>query len=101
MNTYVMMIGHEWYAFAGNLRDNQVYSIGKDNPPKSNPVADCYFASFNEGAGVPWVAKPSPNRKAAVSKAKRHGDYSGELVDPDGPRWHSMMYDGRFSRIKH
>lgn len=77
LKTYVAKIRGEYYAFAGDIAKDQVYSIGKDNPPKESG-AGCYFASWSTG-GIPWVATPSPSRKCAVAKAKRHGEYGGEV----------------------
>lgn len=78
MNTYVTEINGEWYAFAGDMRKDQVYSIGADQPPKGSG-GYCYFASWSS-CGIPYVATPSPNRKAAVAKARRHGEYKGVVV---------------------
>ena len=77
LKTYVTKINGEWYAFAGDTSKDQVYSIGKDQPPKGSG-GYCYFASWSD-SGIPYVATPSPNRKAAVAKAKRNGDYFGEV----------------------
>ena len=78
MNTYITEINGEWYAFAGSVVNDQVYSIGLDRPPRGSG-GDCYFASWSS-RGIPHVASPSPNRKAAVSKARRHGEYKGVVI---------------------
>lgn len=70
MTTGITKIGGEWYAFG--IEDNSVLSIGKDCPKRH-----LYFADASEG-GVKYVATPSPTRQAAVSKARRGGEYSGE-----------------------
>lgn len=77
IRTYITNISGSWYAFAGDTVKDQVYSIGADQPPKDSSAC-CYFASWSTG-GIPQVASPSPNRRAAVAKAKRHGDYFGEV----------------------
>lgn len=77
IRTYITKINNEWYAFAADMNRNQVYSIGADQPPKDSG-AYCYFANWTDG-GVRYVASPSPSRKAAYAKAKRHGDYYGEV----------------------
>ena len=77
IRTYITKINNEWYAFAGDIEKDQVYSIGNDNPPKESN-AYCYFATWSD-CGIHYVSTPSPNRKCAVAKAKRHGDYFGEV----------------------
>lgn len=77
VRTYITKISGEWYAFAGDTAKDQVYSIGSDQPPK-NSGGYCYFARWSDG-GIVYVASPSPSRKAAYQKAKRHGDYFGEV----------------------
>ncbi len=75
--TYISKVNGKYYAFAGDIKKDQVYSIGADNPPRETG-ADCYFASWSIG-GIPRVASPSTTRRAAVAKAKRHGEYGGEV----------------------
>lgn len=77
MKTYITEINGKYYAFAANAANNQVYSIGSDNPPKGSG-GYCYFASWSD-RGIPYVASPSPTRRAAIAKARRHGEYSGEV----------------------
>lgn len=77
IKTYITKISGVYYAFAGDLKNNQVYSIGADNPPKESG-GSVYFANWTDG-GIVWVASPSPNKKAAIAKARRHGEYSGEI----------------------
>ena len=77
LKTYITKINGEYYAFAGDTAKDQVYSIGADQPPQDSGGC-CYFAGWST-CGIPYVATPSPNRKAAVAKAKRHGEYRGEV----------------------
>lgn len=77
IRTYISKINGEYYAFAGDIKKDQVYSIGADNPPKESS-AYCYFATWSTG-GIMYVSSPSPSRKAAYAKAKRHGNYFGEV----------------------
>lgn len=70
MKTYIRKIDGKWYAFAGH--QNQVYSIGRDDPKEGGH----WFASWTK-QGVRYVSTASPNRRAAVAKAKRHGEYCG------------------------
>lgn len=77
IRTYISKVNDQYYAFAGDLAKDQVYSIGADQPPKESG-ADCYFARWSDG-GIVYVASPSPSRKAAYAKAKRNGDYFGEV----------------------
>ena len=77
LRTYITQINGKYYAFAGDKEKDQVYSIGSDQPPKETG-SYCYFASWSNN-GIPYVATPSPNRRAAIAKAKRNGDYFGEV----------------------
>lgn len=77
MKTYITEIDGKWYAFAGDMNNNQVYSIGSSNPPKDSGCAQ-YFAKWTD-AGIKYVSSPSPSRNAAYSRAKRAGEYSGEV----------------------
>lgn len=74
VRTYISKVDGEYYAYAGDMEKDQVYSIGADNPPGGG----CWTARWKY-SGILYVASPSPNRKAAVAKAKRHGDYDGEV----------------------
>lgn len=71
--TYITKINGEYYAFAGNISTDNVYSIGSDNPPSGK-----WVARWTDG-GIKYVSTPSPSRKAAYMKARRHGDYAGEV----------------------
>lgn len=71
--TYIRNVDGKWYAFAQGDDKWQVLSIGADNPPTGR-----WYASRTD-AGIRYVATPSPNRKAAVSKARRNGCYAGEI----------------------
>lgn len=77
MKTYITKIDGKYYAFAGDTKQDQVYSIGADNPPK-NSGGERYFSKWNN-AGIRWVASPSPTRNAAYCKAHRAGEYFGEV----------------------
>ena len=77
INTYVTEIDGRYYAFAMTDNSNQVLSIGADNPPIKSGGSR-WFASYSE-SGIKYVATPSPNRQAAVSKARRNGNYFGEI----------------------
>ena len=75
--TYVAQISGKYYAFAGDIIADKVYSIGADNPPKSTG-GDTYFAPWCD-SGIMYVASPSASRNSAIAKAKRHGDYFGVI----------------------
>lgn len=77
MKTYITEINGKYYAFAGNAANDQVYSIGADNPPKESG-GYCYVARWSN-CGIPYVASASPTRRAAIAKARRHGEYCGEV----------------------
>lgn len=74
MKTYITNIDGEWYAFAGDTKSGQVYSIGRDNPTDGGT----WTARWTD-SGIKYVAHSSPSRSAAYSKAKRNGDYGGEI----------------------
>ena len=71
MKTAIRCIDSKWYAF-GVFDDYQVVSIGKDCRN-----GGMWFAKMTDG-GIRYCASPSPNRKSAVAKARRHGEYIGE-----------------------
>lgn len=71
METHITCIDGKWYAFKADGK-GQVFSIGADCP--KNAV---WFAWATD-TGIQYVATPSPNRNAALKKAKRHGAYGGE-----------------------
>lgn len=75
--TYVKQIDGKWYAFAANYEDYQVFGIGRDCPPVSSGCY-CYCAKWTDN-GIKNVATPSPSRAAALKKARRHGEFGGEL----------------------
>lgn len=77
MKTYIQMIDGKWYAYAASSEQYQVYSIGNDNPPRETGGSR-YVARWTD-AGVKYVASPSPSRDAAYRKARKHGEYSGEI----------------------
>ena len=72
MKTFISNINDKWCAYAADK--DRVFSIGKDCPKRSG----VWTARWN-ASGVLYVATPSPTRQAAYQKAKRHGDYYGEL----------------------
>ena len=74
MATYIRNIDDKWYAFEGDIKKNQVYSIGADNPEQSG----CRWCARWTDKGIKYVASGSPTRKAAYQKARRHGEYKGE-----------------------
>ena len=74
MRTYITNIDGKWYAFAGDAENGQVYSIGRDNPEDGGT----WTAKWTDG-GIKYVARSSASRAAAYSKARRYGDYSGEV----------------------
>lgn len=74
MNTYIKKIENLWYAF-GSYGNYQVISIGNDCPKEGG----LWFAQgFTDGA-IKYVASGSPTRSAAYQKARRHGNYQGEV----------------------
>lgn len=77
MKNYITNIDGIWYAFAGDDKSDQVYSIGSDNPGKESGGGR-WVSRWND-RGIKYVASPSPSRSAAYSKARRHGGYGGEV----------------------
>lgn len=73
MNTYITKIDGRWYAFAGDLQKDQVYSIGADNPEDGT-----WCARWND-TGIKYVATYSSSRSGAYQKARRYGNYCGEV----------------------
>lgn len=73
MKSYITCIDNAWYAFGGDTDKNQVYSIGRDNPDEGK-----WFATWTD-TGIKYVSSPSPSKAAAYSKAKRAGQYCGEV----------------------
>lgn len=73
MKTYIKNINGNWYAFGGSTKEDQVFSIGAD-------CGDNYrwVARWND-AGIQYVARWSPSRHAAYYKARRAGEYCGEV----------------------
>ena len=69
--TYISEIDGKWYAYEGDERKNQVYSIGRDDPETG------VWVSRWTDSGIMYVASASPNRAAAAQKARRHGEYCG------------------------
>lgn len=77
MNTYITKINEQWYAFAGDPDNNQVYSIGRDSDRAKKNGCNAYFARWTD-KGIEYVSSASPSRSAAVAKAHRAGEYKGE-----------------------
>lgn len=75
MNTYITEINDKWYAYEGDLERDQVYSIGRDNPRENGR----WMARWTD-EGIKYVSSASPNRKAAVAKARRYGNYRGTMT---------------------
>lgn len=76
MKTYIAYINGNWYAFGANGYCD-VVSIGSDNPPVET---GCYvYTARWSGRGVLYVAKPCNTRNAAYQKARRYGEYRGEI----------------------
>lgn len=73
MDTYIKKINGKWFAFGGSVSKNQVYSIGDDNIYDYRAVA-----RWND-AGIRYVSSVSPNRPAAYRKARRGGNFKGEM----------------------
>lgn len=71
--TYITQIDGKWYAFEGNEKDGKVLSIGADNPENGR-----WTANWTD-AGIQYITSPSPTRKAAYQKARRHGTYAGKI----------------------
>lgn len=70
MKTYIRKIDERWYAYG--CRNYTVYSIGADKPD------DGYWYGNLTDGGIKYVSTASPNRAAAVKKARRAGSYCGE-----------------------
>lgn len=71
-STRIKEIDGRWYAFKYDSDRGQVMSIGADCPKHGN-----WFARATD-TGIQYVATPSPSRRAAYQKARRHGAYGGE-----------------------
>ena len=74
--TYIRQIDGKWYAFEGDVQNNQVLSLGSDNPPPT--LGSRYIARWTD-KGIKYVSSPSRSRAAAIQRAKKHGDFQGEL----------------------
>lgn len=80
---YITKIDDRWYAFRGDMKSDQVYSIGADSPilnrdSNGHVKRGEWFARWRD-AGIKAVASPSPSRSAAYQKARRNGEYGGEV----------------------
>lgn len=78
MKTYIQNIDGKWYAYAADVDRYQVYSIGSDSNDAIANGGSRWVAKWTN-KGVQYVANPCPSRTAAYSKARRHGEYSGEI----------------------
>ena len=74
IDTYIRCIDGKWYAFAADTSDYVAYSIGADNPHDGLH----WYASMTD-KGIQYVATASPSRAAAYQKARRNGNYHGEI----------------------
>lgn len=70
--TAIKCIDGKWYAFAYD--DGNVFSVGADSPRDGGR----WFAGRTD-SGILYVSTPSPSRNAAYQKARRNGEYAGEL----------------------
>lgn len=70
--TYVSEIDGKWYAYGASVEKYSVYAIGND----SRFAPGLYFARWTD-AGIKYVSSPSANKRAAIEKARRAGNYSG------------------------
>lgn len=77
-NTYISQIDGRWYAYAANASANQVYSIGSDTIAAKQQGCRCYCAKWTDD-GIKYVSSPSPTKNAAIARARRAGDYQGEV----------------------
>lgn len=75
VTTYITNIDGRWYAYAGSKERHQVYSIGSDDPKGGG-----LWAAHWTAEGIQYVATSSPTRKAAYQKARRWGNYCGEVT---------------------
>ena len=78
MYTCITKINGRWYAYAVDHAKRQVQSIGKDSNGAKRQGGYAYIAHWDT-VGIRYVATSSPSRAAAYQKAKRHGDYFGEV----------------------
>lgn len=69
--TRVAEIDGKWYAFEVCEEDNQVYSIGRDCPPRDPGSKNRQYCAKWSDAGIQSVATPSVSRAAARRKARR------------------------------
>lgn len=74
LKTYIKEIEGRWYAFEGDENDGQVYSIGSDCPKDGGR----WFARWTD-EGIKYVASASTTRHGAYQKARRWGEYNGEV----------------------
>ena len=72
--TYIKKIDGKWYAFAGDKSNDNVYSIGNDNPRDGGR----WFARWTD-SGIRYVASGLETRSGAYKKASRYGSYCGEI----------------------
>ena len=98
--TYISCIDGEWYAFSAD-DDSHCYPIGNDRLGFSGyPKTKRHiFEPYDPAREVKKYCTPSPNKRAAVEKAKKYGDYCGDLgpwyVDkPDPEQTRQYLDDG-------
>lgn len=78
MKTYITNIENKWYVFKGDANSNTVYSIGNDSREARQNGGSAFTARWTD-AGIKYVASASPSRAAAYNKARRNGEYGGEV----------------------
>ncbi len=76
-DTYIKCIDGKWYAFAADTKDWKAYSIGSDNPSRGRDGTR-WVAPLND-SGIKYVAIWSTSRSGAYQKARRNGNYCGEM----------------------
>lgn len=76
MKTYICEIDGKWYAFAAD--NNNVYSIGSDSNSAIAQGGYRWTGRLSR-TGILYVASQSASRTAAYQKARRYGEYDGEI----------------------
>lgn len=73
---YYTEIDGRWFVFEGDEQNDEVYSVGPDNPQTNRR----WCARWTD-AGIQYVATPCKNKAAAIRKAKKYGgcQYRGEI----------------------
>lgn len=79
MRTYIANVQGRWYAFRADISLNRVLAIGNDRPLDASKQ----YAGSLTASGVRFASLPCPTRSAAYQKARRNGEYAGELHFPE------------------